>query len=835
MITCITAVGENLINQKQAKEAPLHIDKFILANVPNMDPAAPIDRLEVVPTAQVVYEHEILADEIGYADPDEIIYSMSLDENIGDFTFNWIGLYSSEDDTLVAIAHAPETQKTKKDGSTNGNTLVRNFLLTFNGAQACTKVTINAKTWKVDFSSRPESIDAREQASNIDIYGESIFWADGFKVIKEGELFSVLAGKAYVHGIRIVAEKQNISPVLPQSVYLDVALLPEKLDVLAESKVVLGTDLTNYRDESHYQHYVVKLADIAIDGTITDSRKVLDISGSMSEWCQSKMESLETTINALQETLDNKADIIRAPEAISPLASSGKVQLDVILEATPFSPAFSIDTRVTREFQIDLLGGDFSAPVAAGSVNASSWQVEPKLAPATAYKWRCRDVANTDKKSPWMVAEPFNTVEFVIETPTLTVPGAPDAVQETPTLSGSSYVINDPAGTHTSTDWEVLKDGVSVWSSTADTNNLTSITIPASILVVGTPYEFKMRYNSSVAGVSSEWSIVMATTAAEFVADFFLAVAHQKTPYLSIFGKTNDSFTKLTDPAELPTADGGGVSFSKDGQYLATCGHHTHSFCVYKRSGNTFTKLSISEPPTEETADVKFSDDGKFLAVTTQAIPYLYIYVKEGDNFRKLPTLADRPLGKGNFVDFSPDNKYMAVGYTGAPYYFVLYEISGETFTKVDTPVGGNFAVAFSPDNKEVASGAGNINIFKRVNGKLEKNTAFASNINGNIYGLAYSPDGQYLAAGHLNAPFLTMFKKEGESYTKIPVDLAGAATERIFGVAFSADGKYLAIGADKTPYICIFERNGDTFTPVDTNHMALPGDARSIAFHPAF
>ena len=57
-----------------------------------------------------------------------------------------------------------------------------------------------------------------------------------------------------------------------------------------------------------------------------------------------------------------------------------------------------------------------------------------------------------------------------IETPTLTVEGAPDNVPEEPLLTGSSFSVGGAAttDTHTQTDWEVLDSGDSVvWSETS--------------------------------------------------------------------------------------------------------------------------------------------------------------------------------------------------------------------------------------------------------------------------------------------------------------------------------------------------------------------------------
>jgi hypothetical protein len=84
---------------------------------------------------------------------------------------------------------------------------------------------------------------------------------------------------------------------------------------------------------------------------------------------------------------------------------------------------------------------------------------------------------------------------------------------------------------------------------------------------------------------------------------------------------------KLTNPSTLPTSTGRGTSFSPDGAYLAVA-HATSPFItIYKRSGDTFTKLadpSILPPGTGY--GTAFSTDGAYLAVAHATSPFITIY-----------------------------------------------------------------------------------------------------------------------------------------------------------------------------------------------------------------
>ena len=106
-----------------------------------------------------------------------------------------------------------------------------------------------------------------------------------------------------------------------------------------------------------------------------------------------------------------------------------------------------------------------------------------------------------------------------IESPQLTVRGAPSSVQEQPALTGTPFKVfpEGQSDTHVSTDWKVTKvsDGSTVWESLNDSEHLASHKVPGAKLKTSTAYKFAMRYKGQTLGYSS-WSEVYATTAAEF-------------------------------------------------------------------------------------------------------------------------------------------------------------------------------------------------------------------------------------------------------------------------------------------------------------------------------
>ena len=150
---------------------------------------------------------------------------------------------------------------------------------------------------------------------------------------------------------------------------------------------------------------------------------------------------------------------------------------------------------------------------------------------STAYKARVR---YHGAKYGW---SNYTTVDFttvaqynVVNTPTITVQGAPSDVKETPVLTGSAF--GGVNVTHKSTDWQILKasDNSEVWKSEGDTTNLTTIKVPKGILQVSTAYIFKVRYNANEA-VSSSWAQTTATCASKFIQYNYIGI-----PGTSTFG-----------------------------------------------------------------------------------------------------------------------------------------------------------------------------------------------------------------------------------------------------------------------------------------------------------
>lgn len=117
-----------------------------------------------------------------------------------------------------------------------------------------------------------------------------------------------------------------------------------------------------------------------------------------------------------------------------------------------------------------------------------------------------------------------------------------------------------------------------------------------------------------------------------------LAVAHDTSPYITIYNRTkNTLLTKISDPASLPAGNAKCCAWNNDGSSLAVC-HTTSPFItIYNRSGDTFTK--ISDPGTLPAGNATWcgwSANGTYLVVAHATSPFVTVYSRSGDTFTKV-------------------------------------------------------------------------------------------------------------------------------------------------------------------------------------------------------
>ncbi len=234
----------------------------------------------------------------------------------------------------------------------------------------------------------------------------------------------------------------------------------------------------------------------------------------------------------------------------------------------------------------------------------------------------------------------------------------------------------------------------------------------------------------------------------------YLSIAHTNSPYITIYKRSGDTFTKLSNPANLPAGTGNGVAWSPDGNYMSVAHANSPYITIYKRSGDTFTKLTDPATLPASTGNgVAWSPDGNYMSVAHANSPYITIYKRSGDTFTKLTNPGTLPTGNGTDSAWSPDGNYMAVSHANSPR-VTIYSRSGDTFTKLSNP-------ANLPTN--------------------------------NAQDVTWSPNGQYMAVAHWSSPYVTIYEQSGSTFTK-QANPSSLLPDNAYGVAWSPNGMYLSV-----------------------------------------
>lgn len=209
---------------------------------------------------------------------------------------------------------------------------------------------------------------------------------------------------------------------------------------------------------------------------------------------------------------------------------------------------------------------------------------------------------------------------------------------------------------------------------------------------------------------------------------------------------------------------------------------------IYKRAGDTFTKLPNISLAFGNVTKCTLSGDGVYLAISYAAAPWLEIYKRTSDVFSKITSPSGITALNTSCCKFSDDGVYLYLGFTSSPL-FNAFKRSGDVFTKLTTPL---------------------------------------PMFNGAIQDISCSGDGTYICLGSLSnsaQPF-SLIKRTGDTFSNLAVPVDTGITGSV--IAFSKDGNYLAVGSSSSAITFLYKRNGDVFTRIQS--LALSTGASSIS-----
>ncbi|EII7240558.1 phage tail protein, partial [Salmonella enterica subsp. enterica serovar Give] len=318
-----------------------------------------------------------------------VVHSVVLGADVGDFSFNWIGLLNKASGTLAMIVHAPLQQKLKTAEGQQGNVLTRSFLMEYNGAQAETGINTPAETWQIDFTARMAGMDERQRLENIDIFGAAAFFGDGYLVGKSGNQFYVTKGTGYVAGLRTtLAENLNITVTTrPVKVWLDVCWTGTLTSVWGvQSRITVADNLADYV-QNGVQHYVFAVAGIDENGNITDLRpkgtlNEQQASDALRKHEQSRNHPDATTrekgfVQLSSETNSDSEMLAATPKAVKAAMdnANGRVPSDRKVNGHPLSGDITLWASDVKAISADAIGQITDNGTMASANTPGWWRV----------------------------------------------------------------------------------------------------------------------------------------------------------------------------------------------------------------------------------------------------------------------------------------------------------------------------------------------------------------------------------------------------------------------------------------------------------------------------
>ncbi|MDN4696288.1 phage tail protein [Vibrio parahaemolyticus] len=340
-----------LQNQISVGDAP-DMNEMIFAYIPDLDLEEPIDRASGLPdVAYWVHQQDI--DQVGKLGDNALVYSVIIPGSVAAFTFNAIYLRDKNvPNSCGMVVH--KADETKEDGMASTKSLMQQYT----GAAQIAGINVDAETWQIDYQARLIGIEEDMRLVNLDNYGHTSF-VDGFDVTQQADptKYAISAGVAYIGGLRAVLDSEVIQTVntLPNGLYVDVVRSGtvlskwENIVTISLSEV----ELSDYVDENGDQHYVAKLADLAADGSVTDSRAF------GGKWGGERTLSLQGDVEGSAQ-VDGSDDVaidvtVNQPRWLTNPPVVSLLKPNKFVEAMYGDATFSRNTESTA----DLVSGDF--------------------------------------------------------------------------------------------------------------------------------------------------------------------------------------------------------------------------------------------------------------------------------------------------------------------------------------------------------------------------------------------------------------------------------------------------------------------------------------------
>lgn len=785
----ITLAGESLIAQKQGNGQILDVTQIIFGYIPGLDTTLPVDRTAGFPVADDVV-HTMSITRKGYLSPNQVVYSALMGSDIGDFDFNWMGLSTAEG-TLLIAAYVPTQQKRREiPPLQTGNNLTRNIVLEYDGAQGLTGITVPASTWQFDFSTE------------------------------------------------FAAIRQDIAAI-------KVALANPTSAVSLDGPVLVYPNSANVYKITDYNRFSVFTATTSV-GTVTIAADTLTLN--IPTGAATGVVTLEVVRDGVKAPFKVAlgASAIGTPSITSPANLAVGVALATTLTTSAFVayPA-NADTHKDTDWRIKNAAGEVVWQSLANSANKTSITLPANaLQPGVQYFPEARHNGAALGSSQYSPVTKFTTSAVSITTPTILSPiNGATGIEETPTFTLSAFATVPAASdTHKSTSWRLRNAaGDVIWSSLNDTVNLLKLKLPAGLLVVAKNHTIEFQFNG-VTLPSTPWQSSGFVTKAAFTFDKYLTLTGNTAgSKLLVYGQDIDTLKKIDNAVAQPTNAPQDIAYRPGGDHLAVGFGGAPYLQVYKVDGNNLVALPLPSTLPTVVRFLAYSDDGKWLAVFDAGTSKCYMYKVVGDTYTNVPFSA---ASNGN-VPFS-----YCMCFVGSNQIFFgtetspgarVYSLSNDEWFYSSAPASLPSSVA-AIRRISIAAPYAIVGATEAGSGNPYYNQAYRTDLAVNwtpitipssgqdVVSCAISDDAKYAAFLGSGAPYLSFFKRNGDTWSRL-ADPEGSVASTM--LAWSKDGIYLYAISNAAPFITVFKRSEDTLVKLANPSVLPPSTPYSIAVNP--
>ena len=329
----------------------------------------------------------------------------------------------------------------------------------------------------------------------------------------------------------------------------------------------------------------------------------------------------------------------------------------------------------------------------------------------------------------------------------------------------------------------------------------------------------------------------------------YLAVGSSVSPYLIIYKRNGDTYTKITDPASMPPTGVTGVAWN--GSTHLACAHSNYPYVtVYKRSGDTFTKLAdfTTNEGAATTGHVRFNQHPQVGASTLMAFnyslpPYFKLFSISGDTFSMYanpaltPGSAAPPYADLNFQQ-TFEGEFLAIASAGIFVYTTANPPVRITHSMTTSGLVRAVAGDFVGYTQIVYALGATVYYYDIATGPYSFTAAAPATLGlpGPSWGaLERDPWGSgYLFAGHGNSPFFSAYFAP---YSYNQFALTANPPSMVLGVSATyAVNPTVACAHASSPYVTIYNFDGGAYMVKVADPAVLPpGAATSVAFSGTF